>query len=222
MEAALEAFLLGFPALFSIVNPISGAFIFRTVTLSRPPEDHARLARQVATYSLLVMMASLWGGSYVLAFFGVSLAALRVGGGLVVALSAWALLNRPEQHEARKESQAATPREADDIAMFPLTIPFTTGPGTISVAVTLGASHPRALHGLFSFFIGMSSAAIAIAATIWIAYRSADQLSRLMGPTGSRTMTRLFAFLLLCIGVQILITGVLDVLQPLLAGHPVD
>ena len=91
MEAALEAFLLGFPALFSIVNPISGAFIFRTVTLSRPPEDHARLALQVAAYSLVVMMASLWAGSYVLAFFGVSLAALRVGGGLVVALSAWAL-----------------------------------------------------------------------------------------------------------------------------------
>lgn len=88
MGEAIHAFLLGFPALFSIVNPISGAFIFRSVTVSRSFEDYARLAGRVAIYSLLVMMAVLWAGSYVLAFFGVTLAALRVGGGLVVALNA--------------------------------------------------------------------------------------------------------------------------------------
>jgi multiple antibiotic resistance protein len=217
MKSAIHAFLLGFPALFSIVNPISGAFIFRSVTAARPFGEHARLAGRVAIYSLLVMMVTLWGGSYVLAFFGVSLAALRVGGGLVVALSAWGLLNRPEQHEAHKERQATTQPDADDIAMFPLTIPFTTGPGTISVAVTLGASHPPIFRGLGWFFLGMSGAAVAVAITIWVAYRSADQLASLMGPTGSRTMTRLFAFLLLCIGVQILIAGVVDVLEPLLS-----
>jgi multiple antibiotic resistance protein len=217
MEAAIRAFLLGFPALFSIVNPISGAFIFRSVTVSLTFEDRARLAGRVAIYSLLVMMVALWAGSYVLAFLGVTLAALRVGGGLVVALNAWALLNRPEQHEAHKERQATAPADVDDIAMFPLTIPFTTGPGTISVAVTLGASHPPIFHGLGWFLLGMSGAAVAVAITIWVAFRSADQISRLMGPTGSRTMTRLFAFLLLCIGVQILISGVVDVLSPLLA-----
>jgi multiple antibiotic resistance protein len=217
MESAIHAFLLGFPALFSIVNPISGAFIFRTITAARPFGEHARLACRVAIYSLMIMMVALWGGSYVLAFFGVSLAALRVGGGLVVALSAWTLLNRPEQREGQKEHQAMAQSDADDIAMFPLTIPFTTGPGTISVAVTLGASHPVIFHGLGWFFLGMSGAAGAVAITIWVTYRSADQLSRLMGPTGSRTMTRLFAFLLLCIGVQILITGVVDVLEPLLS-----
>jgi multiple antibiotic resistance protein len=219
MEAAINAFLLGFPALFSIVNPISGAFIFRSVTANRSFEDQARLAGRVAVYSLLVMMVALWAGSYVLAFFGVTLAALRVGGGLVVALNAWALLNRPEQHEARKERQATAPIDFDDIAMFPLTIPFATGPGTISVAVTLGASRPAIFHGLGWFLLGMSAAAVAVAVTIWAAFRSADQISRLMGPTGSRTMTRLFAFLLLCIGVQILINGVVDVLRPLLATH---
>lgn len=219
MGEAINAFLLGFPALFSIVNPISGAFIFRSVTASRSFEDHARLAGRVAIYSLLVMMLALWAGSYVLAFFGVTLAALRVGGGLVVALNAWTLLNRPEQHEAHKERQATTPTDVDDIAMFPLTIPFTTGPGTISVAVTLGASHPMLFHGLGWFFLGMSGAAVAVAVTIWVAFRSADQISHLMGPTGSRSMTRLFAFLLLCIGVQILISGVVDVLGPLLAAR---
>jgi multiple antibiotic resistance protein len=213
---ALNAFLLGFPALFSIVNPISGAFIFREVTADRA-QDRAWLARQVGLYSLVVMTVALWAGSYVLAIFGITLAALRVAGGIVVALSAWNLLNAPEHHEAQKQAQATPTPGVDDIAFFPLTIPFTTGPGTIAVAVALGSSHPKAPAELVSFFLGMTAATIALAAVIWIAYHSTEQISRLMGPRGSRTVTRLSAFLLLCIGVQILITGVEDVLGPLLA-----
>jgi len=180
-------------------------------------QDRAGLARQVALYSLVVMSVSLWAGSYVLEIFGITLAALRVAGGLVVALSAWNLLNAPERHEARKQEQATPTAGVDDVALFPLTIPFTTGPGTISVAVALGSSHPRGAEELAWFFLGMTAATVALAAVIWVTYRSTDRISRLMGPRGSRTVTRLFAFLLLCIGVQILITGVEDVLGPLLA-----
>jgi multiple antibiotic resistance protein len=216
MLEALHAFLLGFPALFSIVNPISGGFIFRSVTASRPPETHARLARLVALNSLVVMMGALWAGSYVLAFFGITLAALRVAGGLVVALSGWRLLNAPETHDERKQEQAASAEGIEDIALFPLTIPFTTGPGTIAVAVALGAGHPKLFSGLGWFFLGMTAAAVAMAGVIWVTYSYADRLTRMMGPTGTRTITRISAFLLLCIGVQILITGVEDVLGPLL------
>ena len=217
MLEAAQAFLLGFPALFSIVNPISGAIIFRSVTASRPLETHARLARLVALNSFWVMMGALWAGSYVLAFFGITLAALRVAGGLVVALSGWRLLNAPESHDERKHEQAASAEGADDIALFPLTIPFTTGPGTIAVAVALGADHPRVLAGLAWFFVGMTGAAVAMTALIWVTYAYADRLTQMMGRTGMRTISRLAAFLLLCIGVQILITGVEDVLGPLLA-----
>jgi multiple antibiotic resistance protein len=219
MQQAVNAFLLGFPALFSIVNPISGAFIFHSVTASRLPDARARLARLVALNSLGVMMVALWAGSYLLAFFGITLAALRVAGGLVVAMSGWRLLNAPEVHEDRKQEQAASAEGFEDVALFPLTIPFTTGPGTISVAVALGAGHPRLFAGLGWFFLGMTAAAAAMSATIWVTYGYADRLTRMMGPTGTRTITRLSAFLLLCIGVQILITGVEDVLGPLLAAH---
>ena len=219
MLEAAQAFLLGFPALFSIVNPISGAFIFRSVTADRPPAARARLARLVALNSLGVMMGALWAGSYVLAFFGITLAALRVAGGLVVALSGWGLLNAPEAQEDRKQEQAASSEGFEDIALFPLTIPFTTGPGTIAVAVALGAGHPRLFGGLGWFFLGMTGAAVAMTATIWVTYLYADRLTRMMGPTGTRTITRMSAFLLLCIGVQILITGVEDVLGPLLAAR---
>jgi len=218
MNHAINALLLGFPALFSIVNPIGGAFIFREVTAYRAA-DRSRLARQVALYSLVVMTAALWAGSYVLAFFGISLAALRIGGGIVVALSGWDLLNTPERNEARQQEHATPAAGADDIALFPLTMPFTTGPGTISVAVALGSGHPKETGALLWFFLGMTAATVALAAVIWIAYGSTDQIVRLMGPRGSRMVSRLFAFLLLCIGVQILIFGVDDVLHPLLAAH---
>jgi multiple antibiotic resistance protein len=219
VQQALNAFLLGFPALFSIVNPISGALIFRSVTASRTPEARAKLAKLVALNSLGVMMVALWAGSYLLAFFGITLAALRVAGGLVVALSGWHLLNAPEIRENRKQEQAASAEGMEDIALFPLTIPLTTGPGTISVAVALGAGHPKLFAGLGWFFLGMTAAAAAMTLTIWVAYHYADRLTEMMGPTGTRTITRISAFLLLCIGVQILITGIEDVLGPLLAAR---
>ena len=212
----LAAFLLAFPALFSIVNPISGAFIFREATADRTHAGRMLLARRVAAYSLLVMLVALWAGSYLLAVFGVSIAALRIAGGLLLSGFAWELLGAPERREGRKQEQVADAGPADDVAFFPLTLPFTTGPGTIAVAVALGAGHPAMGQGWAAFYAGCSLAAAAMAGVIWFAYCSADRLSQFLGRTGSRTVTRLSAFLLLCIGVQVLITGIVGVLQPLL------
>ncbi len=212
-QRLLEALQIGFPALFSIVSPIGGAFVFQAMTADSDVPTQARLARLVALYSLAVLILSLWAGSFVLSFFGVSLAALRCAGGSVIALNAWALLNAPER-EAVPTSKASA-----DMAFFPLTMPITAGPGTISVAVALSSRHPRALEGIGWYFGGMSLAAIAVAATIWLGYGSAYRITRLFGEHGARTFGRLMAFLLLCIGVQVLITGVQDVFGPLM-GHP--
>lgn len=212
----LAAFLLAFPALFSIVNPPGAAFIFNEVVGDATADERRRLANRVALYSLLVMLIALWGGAYVLNFFGISLAALRLAGGAVVALRAWDLLSAPERQEARKAQQVqATGPNTEDIAFFPLTLPFTTGPGTISVAVALGAGRP--LSGVVPFFLGMTAACLAIAAVIWLAYRSADRVAGLLGVSARRIVTRLSAFILLCIGVQIMITGVTDVAVAILA-----
>lgn len=134
-----------------------------------------------------------------------------------MALSAWDPLNTPERREAGKREQAA-PAEVEgteDIALFPLTIPFTTGPGTMSVAMAFGAGRPNGLGALIGFFVGMPAVAGPLVLVIWITYDYADRIAQLMGPGGSRTVPRLAAFPLLCIGVQILITGVDDVLGPL-------
>jgi multiple antibiotic resistance protein len=215
MQAA-NAFLTAFPAFISIINPISAAFIFHARTLDRSDEDRRMLARKVGIFSFVVLMSALWAGSYVLAFFGVSLAALRVAGGLVVALNAWDVLNAPERREARKQAQATSREGASAIAFYPLTMPLTTGPGTISVAVALSASRPPLGPDLLSFFAGMSAAAGLAALTVWGTFAFASLVQNRLNPSVVRTVTRLFAFLLLCIGVQILIHGVEGVLRPLL------
>lgn len=212
-----DSFLLAFTALFSIVNPIAMALIFSQVTAGRDHRERAKLAGLVGLYSAAVMLTALWAGAYVLNFFGVSLAALRIAGGFVVAERAWVLLTAPEAHEARKQEQAAPAETAEESAFFPLTMPFTTGPGTISVAIALGSTRPAEPGALGAFFIGVSAAALAIAGLIWLSYRSADRLVALLGPTRARVLTRLFAFLLFCVGVQILLNGVTDALGPLLA-----
>jgi multiple antibiotic resistance protein len=219
LSDAIASFLLTFPALLSIINPFAGALIYNQVTSGRSHDDRAALAWRVAMYSAIVMLTVLWIGTPLLGFFGISIAALRIAGGLVVGAQAWELLSGPEQREDRKQQQAAPVSEAADVAFFPLTIPFTTGPGTISVAVALSANGPAASLNSIPFFAGASLAAVAVAIIVGGCYASADRVVALLGPARSRVVTRLSAFILLCVGVQIAQTGIQDVLGPLLGSR---
>ncbi len=160
LNATFASFLLAFSALFSIVNPLGGALIYSQVTAQRPRAERVALAWRVAFYSAIVLLAALLAGAPLLGFFGISLSALRIAGGLVVAAHAWELLSVPEHQETRKTAQAAPADRADDVAFFPLTMPFTTGPGTIAVAIALSASSSG--EG-FAFYVGSAAAALAIA-----------------------------------------------------------
>jgi multiple antibiotic resistance protein len=212
----LATFLLAFSALFSIVNPLGGALIYSQITADRPRMERVVLARRVAVYSAVVMLVALWAGAPLLGFFGISLAALRIAGGLVVAAHAWELLSAPENQEDRKQKQATSEGLAPDVAFFPLTMPFTTGPGTISVAIALAASGPATGNDPWVFYFGASLAALAVAATVAVCYASADRVVALLGQARARVVSRLAAFILLCVGVQILITGIIDALGPLM------
>jgi multiple antibiotic resistance protein len=212
------AFLLAFPALFSIVNPIGAALIFNEVTSARTRLERHRLASRIATYAAIVLVTSLCLGGFILNAFGVSLSALRIAGGLVVAIRAWSLLMQPAVHEERKASAASPAQETDDdIAFFPLTMPFTTGPGTIAVAIALSSQRPASGVGTLPFFGGLILAAMAIAVTVWLSYRWSDVIVELLGQGGARTLSRLVAFLLLCVGVQIIVTGLTGVADVIIA-----
>ena len=210
MNASLQTFLLALSALFSIVNPLGSAFIVSQVTAGRAAAERVQLAGKIALYSALVMLVALWGGAYVLSFFGISLSALRIAGGVVVAVNAWSLLQAPETTEARKQRQAAEAEGIDAVAFFPLTIPFTTGPGTIAVAITLGSNRPAAGPGALAFVLGASAAALTVAAIVWVTYAFADRMEAMLGRSKAQVVSRLAAFLLLCVGTQIAMNGIAD------------
>ncbi len=217
------AFLLAFPALFSIVNPLGASLIFAEVTDGRSDRERAALARMVAVYGLLILLVSLWIGSTLLAFFGITIGALRLAGGLVVAVRAWSMLQAPEVTEAKKTNQASQDgrtavADISSTAFFPLTMPFTVGPGSISVAIALGAERPERSGWLakIEFLSGACLAAAAVCLVVWIAYAGAPRLVQLLGRSGTRIVTRLVALILLCIGVQIMVSGVQDVVITLM------
>ncbi len=214
ISSVIGAFLIGFPALFSIVNPLGSALIFYNMTTDRTHAQRLVLARKVAINAALVLLGSLWLGSYVLNIFGVSLGALRVGGGLVVAATAWGLLMQPDPAVDQDKVDAERAATRDGIAFFPLTIPITTGPGSIAVAIALASERPPAGEGIWTFFSGLTLAALANAALVWVFYVFAELILVRLGQTGARTVSRLSAFLLLCIGVQIITSGAENLLTP--------
>jgi multiple antibiotic resistance protein len=218
----LETFLLAFGALFSIVNPLSGAFIFFGATRELDPKVRAAVSRWVAIYAFCIVAASLYIGAYVLSFFGVTIPVLRVAGGIIVAMSGWQMLNQPDATEQRR-SETPNPRSItvapSKLAFYPLTMPLTTGPGTISVAISIGAGRPRGFHPLLlEFFVETLAAVGLLVLLIYVTYRNAARLANLIGATGTSIVVRLSAFLLFCIGIQILWNGAAELLGSLGIG----
>lgn len=203
----MSFFLLAFPALLSIINPLSGAFIFLGVTkrLSRDMRGH--LARWVAIDSFIVLNVSIYIGAYVLEFFGISLPVLRVAGGLVIAMAGWNLLNSGDEGQDQTIVDSVNASEASRIAFYPLTMPITTGPGTISVAVALGTNRPDKVAGLAVFLLAATLVTAVLSLMIYGLYRNADRVSQVVGLTGTTIIVRLSAFLLFCIGIQVLWNG---------------
>lgn len=202
----VEGLLLVLATLLPIVNPFGGAPVFLAMTADCMGPLRATLAKKIAINAFMLLLGSLFIGAYVLDFFGLSVPIVQVGGGLVVCANAWDLLRAGN---ATPTLPAATPSavEIASRAFYPLTLPFTVGPGAISVAITIGAHHPQSVRSLLVNGIADTTGAMLIAATVFVCYRYADQLLRVLGETGTSVLVRLSAFIVLCIGVQILWTG---------------
>lgn len=216
----LSGWLFGYSALISIINPIGGAFIFQGMTQWLTPRARARLARAIAVNSFIVLVVALFLGSRVLGFFGISLEALRIGGGLAVAVAGWNMLSEdPARHPKREAPEAMDTAPVESMAFFPLTLPLTTGPGTIAACIALSAGQQAQDVSGDVLAMGLSAmlVAVSVAATVWVAYANAEALVKRLGPQGTLVAAKVTAFLLLCIGVQIMLTGATDALRPLLA-----
>jgi multiple antibiotic resistance protein len=202
----VAAFLGVVVGLFPIVNPLGMAPIFLRLTAGSTEKVQADLAWRVAVGGLALMIASLFVGTYILAFFGLTVASVQMAGGLVLVASGWRLLQQGDDSKER-EQQSRVP---EDVlltrAFFPLTMPLTVGPGTISVAITLGAKSAGSGDVLLES-VGALLGALAVAASIYLSYRFAHRLLSILGEAGRDVFLRLSAFILLCLGVQIVWNG---------------
>jgi multiple antibiotic resistance protein len=202
--------MLAVGALLPIVDPLGGAPIYMAMTASLTTAERSKLAKSVAINSFLLLVASTLIGAYVLDFFGLSVPAVQVAGGVVVCSIGWSLLNSPNSSPApnRNEPQDAPHDDMSARAFYPMTMPLTVGPGSISVALTLGANPPPGFRPLLVTAVAHAVGILLVALGVFLCYRYADRLLAKLGPTGTSVVVRLSAFIVLCIGVQICWNGV--------------
>jgi multiple antibiotic resistance protein len=207
-------------ALFPIVNPLGNVPIFLMLTAGFTSDMRTVLARKITLNGLALLVGSLLIGTHILAFFGISLPVVQVGGGMVVIATAWSLLNRRDDQDGRHDSKhSASVADPYRRAFYPLTLPLTVGPGSISVAITVGANRPQGAEADWFYLAAAIVGAVVVAITIYLSYRFAQSLARVLGDTSMNVIIRLSSFILLCIGVQIGWNGVSALLRSVVA-HP--
>lgn len=208
-----KSFLFVFAALLPILNPAATAPIFLGLTEGASPVTRALLARRIARNMFWLMLGAMLVGVYVLEFFGISLPIVRVGGGMIVAANAWRLLttNQPTSDSRTELAEAYTPEMARRQAFYPLTFPISCGPGSIAAAITVGVSLADTRLSLTLARSGGAVLALAaIGVLMYLAFRYAQRLLKPLGEAGTVIFLRLSAFILLCLGVQIVWDGVYE------------
>jgi multiple antibiotic resistance protein len=216
VSLVLEASVLVIAALFPIVNPIGSAAVFLAMVDGISRELQCQLSKRIAIFSFSLLFLSMLGGGKILSFFGIALYSVQIGGGLIVAANGWSLLTK----DAQKDSAATpNPEEVLNQAFYPYTLPITVGPGSISVAVALGAHLPTELH--VASFVSPSLLAasiigcVIISLLVYVCYRWARAAANMLGKSGTTVLMRLSSFISFCIGVQILTSGIRSYIQSL-------
>lgn len=223
----IKATLLIPITLFPILNPFGIIPVFSNLVGTTSARSERRLARQIAINCWFLLIGAILIGSYVLSFFGISLPIVRIGGGILVGVVGWRLLGSNThdtsipKHVASSYDDDMSDEELKARSFYPISFPLTVGPGTMAVSVTLGATTST---GILDWTMGITSIALGAGITalgIYLCYRYANTIVRFLGSLGTIVLLRLSAFMLLCIGLQIVWSGILGLLKDagIVFGH---
>ncbi len=201
-----------FVALAAIVNPIGAVPVFINVTADQLAADRNRTARVAAVTAGGVLTMTLLCGEAILRFFGITIASFRVGGGILILLMAISMLHARMSPAKHTEEEAQDSAERDSVAIVPLGIPLLAGPGAISTVILHAQRHVAAEHYLL-----LELAIVLLTSLIWLIFRLAPLISRVLGRTGINVVTRIMGLIMAAIGVEFIALG-LKQLFPLLAG----
>jgi multiple antibiotic resistance protein len=212
MEFSLSGGLKVLVGMFVIVNPIGMIPFFLNLTENSDPAGKQRIARVAATAVIAVLVGSSLLGDGLLRFFGVSLPAFRVAGGILLLLMAVAMIQAAPSRARHTPEEAQEASDKENIAIVPLAIPLLAGPGSISTAIL----YANQAEGFFAFTFLLATC-VAVGVSCYYVFRSAETIRAKLGKTGINIMTRLFGILLAAIGVEF-IAGGLAKLLPGLVG----
>jgi multiple antibiotic resistance protein len=205
----MELFIYLFAALFSVINPIGTVPIFVGLTMDDDEKERSRISLWTAINVFLILIISFFFGEYVLTFFGISIEALRIAGGIIIATSGFSLLtgNFKKKRGVNKKVENDAQRR-NDIALTPLAIPMLAGPGSISLLIAFYHEHNNLTDILVSVF-----AILAVAVAIFIVLRSAHYLAKILGASGIVAISRIVGFTVIAIGVQYIISSIITIVQ---------
>lgn len=200
----MRAAALTIAALLPLINPAGTAPIFLSLTSGE--SDRARVihSARIARNAFVLLVGGMLGGSWVLLLFGLSLAEIRIAGGLLVIATAWHLMQTDQRPDASIVALSRVEVSETHASFYPLTFPVTIGPGSLAITVTLGAGASTAASVL-----GAIAGIVVVSLTVYLCYRFAARAARLLGAAGTLVLMRLSAFILLSVGVKILGDGLL-------------
>ncbi len=193
-------------ALLPIANPVSTAPIFLSLSRGFTPDRRRDQARMAAIWMAVILLVSLAAGALVLEFFGISLPALRLAGGLVVAQVGMGMMrSEPASQADLSEDSAAEAGRMSDISFTPTAMPMLSGPGSIAVTISMATETSRP-----SEYLAVAAGILIVALISWLFLRGASRIGEFLGVTGLNAVNRLMGFLLICVGVQFIGTAVLQ------------
>jgi multiple antibiotic resistance protein len=205
----MEIFIYLFAALFSVLNPIGTVPIFVGLTMDDDAKERSRISLWTAINVFIILIISFFLGEYVLSFFGISIEALRIAGGIVIATSGFSLLtgnfNKKRGVNKKVENDA---QKRNDIALTPLAIPMLAGPGSISLLIAFYHEHHSIPDILFAIL-----AIFAVAVAIFIVLKSAHYLAKILGASGIVAISRIVGFIVIAIGVQYIISSIITIVK---------
>lgn len=199
----MEFFLATLFSLFSIVDPPGALPVYIALTSDRSRQERDRIARQTSLYFLLILLSFFLAGSYILSFFGLTVHALRIAGGMALLLNGFSLMAGHFGKQRDYEKEVERPDEnRTEIAFSPMAMPLLSGPGSISYLITQFNQCPDWMARA-----SIVAAIIACTAMVYACLRLAPFLFRVLGTGGLNAIARIMGFIVIAIGVQFIVDG---------------
>ena len=201
-------------ALFSVVNPIGVVPVYLGLTPDDTPAERNTTAWHTSMWFVLILLAFFFLGTSILSFFGITISAIRIAGGLIIMSSGYSLLQgKFAESRAVGAKVKAEAMQKEDISFSPMAMPLLSGPGSISLLIGLYATNDGWPERMV-----IAGVVVLMGFIIYVVLRIAPMLKRVLGFGGLRALSRIMGFLVMAIGIQLIVGGIVALIAEIAAA----